>query len=112
MSVKIENWQDIKELALMSIGTDKGSWWADPGFGSELWLVKREGGAGRCADGGAAGTLARMLRECLGWLVRDGLCESVDAQAERSGKNTVSYTVTLYKPDGGSEVIAEVWSAV
>jgi phage gp46-like protein len=108
MSVKIENWQDIKELALMSIGTDKGSWWADPEFGSELWLLKREGKA----DGGTAGTLARMLRECLGWLVRDGLCESVDAQAERSGRNTVSYTVTLYKPDGESDVIKEVWSAV
>jgi phage gp46-like protein len=66
----------------------------------------------RWADGGTAGTLARMLRECLGWLVRDGLCESVDAQAERSGRHTVSYTVTLCKPDGGSDVIKEVWSAV
>jgi phage gp46-like protein len=66
----------------------------------------------RWADGGTAGKLARMLRECLGWLVRDGLCASVDAQAERSGRNPVSYTVTLYKPDGGSDVIQEVWSAV
>ena len=30
---KIENWQDIRELALMSVGTDKGKWWAYPEFG-------------------------------------------------------------------------------
>jgi phage gp46-like protein len=108
MSAKIENWQDIRELALMSIGTDKGSWWANPGFGSDLWLLKREGKI----DGNTAGTLARMLRECLAWLVSDGLCESVDAQTERSGKHTILYAITLRKPSGSSEIIREAWSAV
>jgi phage gp46-like protein len=107
VSAKLENWADIKELALMSIGTNKGSWWADPNFGSDLWLLKREGKV----DGNTAGTFARALRECLSWLVSDGLCESVDAQAERAGKNAIAYAITLSKPDGNSDLITEVWNA-
>ena len=40
---KLENWQDIRELILMSIGTDKGRWWADKEFGSELWKLRQSG---------------------------------------------------------------------
>ena len=40
--VKLENWTDIKELVAMSIGTDKGRWWADSSFGSELWVLRQE----------------------------------------------------------------------
>jgi hypothetical protein len=43
VNIRIEQWVSIEELALMSIGTDKGTWWADPDFGSELWLLKKEG---------------------------------------------------------------------
>jgi hypothetical protein len=43
----------------MSIGTDKGTWFADPGFGSDLWLLKKEGKA----DGQTAGKLERVERE-------------------------------------------------
>ena len=39
----IESWNDIRELVLMSIGTDKGTWWADPNFGSDLWILRQEG---------------------------------------------------------------------
>jgi phage gp46-like protein len=108
MSAKIESWQDIQELASLSIGTDKGSWWADPDFGSELWLLKSEGKT----DGNTEETLARLLRECLAWLVRDGLCESIDVRTERSGKHRISYTVTLFKLSGGSAAITEVWSVI
>jgi phage gp46-like protein len=108
MSGRIENWADIKELALMSVGTDKGAWWAYPEFGSELWLLRREGKM----DGNTAGTLERLLRECLAWLVQDGLCENVDARAERVGKRVIAYTVTLYKPGGGNAEIKGVWNAV
>lgn len=106
MSAKIEGAADIRELALMSIGTDKGSWWADPNFGSELWLLKQNGKL----DGNTAGTLARMIRECLAWLVSDGLCKSIDVEAERTSKYAIAYIVTLNKPDGKSIPITEVWS--
>jgi phage gp46-like protein len=108
MSIKIENWQDIQELALMSIGTDKGAWFADPSFGSELWLLKKEGKI----DGRTAGTLERMVRESLQWLITDGLAAAVDCTAERNGKNRIDYRAVITRPSGSPVTVTEVWSAV
>ena len=106
--VTIENWNDIRELALMSIGTDKGSWWADPGFGSELWLL-RQGGK---VDGRTAGTLRRMLLECTQWLVDDGLVKKIECETERAGKNEIGYRVTFSGTTGSNAEIKGVWNAV
>jgi phage gp46-like protein len=92
----------------MSIGTDKGTWWADPDFGSELWLLKKEGKV----DGRTAGTLERMLRESLQWLVKDGLAATVDCATERTGKDRIDYRVTVTRPDGSPETIKEVWNVI
>jgi hypothetical protein len=110
MSAKIENWQDIKELALMSIGTDKGSWRADPGFGSGrksamriyFWsfasgkTTRMDTRRGRLPAGQVplvwpdkSSPSRRMLRECLGRLARDGLRASADARAERQTRRFV-----------------------
>jgi phage gp46-like protein len=104
----IENWNDARELVLMSIGTDKGSWWADPGFGSELRLLRQNGKV----DGRTAGTLRRMILECTQWLVNDGLAKRIDCEAERSGKDEISYAVTIYGANGSVLSIKEAWSAV
>jgi len=104
--VKIENWQDVKELALMSIGTNKGTWWAYPDFGSELWLLKQTGKV----DGQTAGTLRRMVLEAVTWLVDDGLASKIECEAERTGKNRISYKVVIFRPDGGTVFIREVWN--
>jgi phage gp46-like protein len=92
----------------MSIGTDKGAWFADPDFGSELWLLKKEGKV----DGQTAGKLERMLRECLQWLINDGLAATVDCTAERSGKNRIDYRVTVTRPDGSPVTVKEAWNVV
>jgi len=108
VSVRIEQWADIRELARMSIGTDKGRWPADPNFGSELWLLKKTGKA----DGQTAGTLERMIRESLQWLIDDKLAGSIDCTAERNGKNKIDYRVTVCRPDGSPVIVEEVWSVV
>ena len=108
MSARIERWASIEELARMSLGTDKGTWWAAPGFGSELWLLRQAGKV----DGLTAGTVERMAREALQWLVAEGLARSVDVRAERSGKSRIDYAVTVTRPDGSSAVIKEAWSVV
>jgi phage gp46-like protein len=92
----------------MSIGTDKGAWFADPGFGSELWLLKKEGKA----DGRTAGKLERMLRESLQWLINDGLAAAVDCRAERTGKNRIDYQVTVTRPDGSPVEIKDAWNVI
>jgi phage gp46-like protein len=109
-SVRIEQWAGIRDLALMSIGTDKGAWWADPDFGSELWLLKKEGKV----DGQTAGILERMVRDSLRWLVDDGLAAAVDCTAERSGKNRIDYQVDIRRPDGSlvEPRIKEVWNVI
>jgi phage gp46-like protein len=106
--VRIEQWDDIRELALMSIGTDKGAWWADPDFGSELWLLRKNGKV----DGQTAGTLRRMVLESLQWIISDGLAAKIDCLAERAGKNEIHYRVTLFHPNGNNVLITEVWRAV
>ena len=108
MSIRIEAWDSIKELVRMSIGTDKGTWFADPGFGSELWLLKKAGKA----DGQTAGTPERMIRECLQWLPDDSPAASIDRGAERSGKNRIDYRITVIRPDGSPVTVQEVWNVI
>lgn len=108
MNARLEDWCDIRQLVRMSIGTNKGTWWADPTFGSELWLLQRSGRV----DGTTAGTLRRMVLECLQWLVDDGLAEKIECAAERSDKHRISYQVTVRRPNGGTEEVSEVWNAV
>jgi phage gp46-like protein len=105
--IGIEHWAGVRELVLMSIGTDKGSWWADPGFGSDLWISRREGKV----NGRTAGTVRRALDECLEWLKRDGIAAAVDCRAEWSGKNEIEYTVTVTRPNGDPVIVRDTWHA-
>jgi len=107
-TVCIENWSDIRELAQMSIGTDKGSWWADPDFGSELFMLRENGKV----DGKTAGTFKRMLQECLLWLITDGLATSISCIVERTGKNEISYSVEIIQPNENNILIKDVWNGV
>jgi len=106
--IAIEKWTDIRELVRMSIGTDKGTWFADPNFGSELWLLKKTGKV----DSQTAGTLERMIRESLQWLIDDKLADTIDCVAERNGKNRIDYHITVFRPDGSSVTVEEVWSVI
>jgi phage gp46-like protein len=108
VSARIEQWASIEELVRMSIGTDKGTWFADPAFGSDLWLLKKEGKV----DGQTAGRLEEIVRESLRWLVADGLAASVDCAAERNGKNRIDYRVMVTRTDGSAVTIPEVWSVI
>jgi phage gp46-like protein len=107
-TVRIENWADVRELARMSIGTDKGSWWADPAFGSELWKLKQTGKV----DNRTAGTFRQMLDECLKWLKDDGIAGGIACGAERLGKNEIAYSVTVSRPDNDPLIIKDVWNAL
>jgi phage gp46-like protein len=107
-TVKIENWIDVRELALMSIGTNKGAWWADENFGSELWLLQKSGKV----DGQTAGALQRMIQECLQWMLDDMLVRKITCATERTSKNTISYTVVMERPSEDDILIKEVWSVV
>ncbi|MDR1031032.1 MAG: phage GP46 family protein [Treponema sp.] len=106
--VKIEQWADIRELVQMSIGTNKGTWWADPSFGSDLWLLRQTGKI----NGQTADTLRHLILQATQWLVSDGLVQEITCQAERSGKNEITYEVTVIRANGPHELLKEVWHAL
>jgi phage gp46-like protein len=107
-TVRIENWTDVRELVELSIGTDKGSWWADPAFGSDLWKLKQTGKV----DNRTAGTFQRMLQESLKWLTDDGIADEVRCTAGRLGKNEIAYSVTTLRPDKEPLIIKDTWNAL
>ena len=107
-TIKIENWTDIRELVLMCIGTNKGTWWADPSFGSDLWIIRQEGKVNERT----AGMVQQLVLNATQWLVDDGLAVSITCDAEREGKSTIGYTLTVIKPDGETIEIKEAWNAV
>lgn len=106
--IKLENWTDIKELVAMSIGTDKGRWWADSLFGSDLWVLRQASKV----DGSTAGKVRAMILESLAWLKQDGLVKDIQCTAERRGKNEIDYALTVTKGDGGTIFIKDVWHGV
>lgn len=106
--VRIETWADIRELVCMSLGTNKGTWWADPAFGSDLWLLRQRGKI----DEKTAGTLRHMILQATQWLVTDGLVQGITCQAERTGKQEITYSVTAMRTHSTREVIKEVWHAL
>jgi phage gp46-like protein len=108
MSIRIEDWMSIPDLVRMRIGTNKGTWFADPAFGSELWLLKKA----RKVDGQTAGILERMVRESLQWLIDDGLVLAVECTAERNGKSRIDYQVAVTVPAGAPVTVKEAWSVV
>jgi len=102
---RIENYADIRELVLISLGTDKGSWWADQDFGSELRYLRQ----GKL-DAAAPSAFRRMALEALDWLVQDGLAAAVECEAKVSGNASLDYTVTVTRPSGDTVVIQRSWN--
>ncbi len=103
-TVRLEDWSDIRELAAMSIGTDKGRWWADKDFGSDLWILRQ----GKL-DGSTPGKVRAAILEATRWMVSDGLVQKIDCIAVHSGKNRIDYQVILTKPSGDTLIIKDVW---
>jgi phage gp46-like protein len=107
-AIKIENWAGIRELVLMCIGTDKGAWWADQSFGSELWKLRQEGKV----NNRTVGRVQQMVLECLAWMKTDGLAAGIDCRAEQTGKNEIDYLVTITKHNGDQVRVKDTWYAV
>ena len=106
--IRLENWTDIRELVAMCIGTDKGRWWADTSFGSDLWLLRQDGKV----DETTAGKVRAVILESLAWLKQDVLVKDIQCTADRVGKNEIRYAVTVVKPDGSSVFIKDLWHGI
>ncbi|WGK68369.1 phage GP46 family protein [Candidatus Haliotispira prima] len=94
----------ITDLIEMSIGTEKGSWFANPEFGSQLHTVEK-------VESKTASIVKSMIVAATQWLADDGLVLSLEVETERSGRDQISWRVTVAKPDGGGELLEGVWQA-
>lgn len=105
---KIENWQDIRELALMSVGTDKGKWWAYPEFGSDLWQLRQTGKI----DAKMCGTVRQMILDSLQWLIDDGLATKIECETERTDRTRINWSVKITRPNGRDIKVEDSWNAI
>lgn len=105
---KLENWLDIRELVLMSIGTDKGRWWADAEFGSEIWKLRQSGKLNE----NTVGTFRQMVLDSLQWLVDDALASGIECEAKQKGRDTIAYRVEVTRPDGNTIEIKDSWNGI
>lgn len=100
----LENYSNIETLALMSIHTDRGAWWADTDFGSELYTLK-----GSKITNETPSIVCSMLIECLAWLKKDELAKDIEIETKLKDKNSVYYKVVIIKPEGKNILIEDVW---
>lgn len=105
---KLENWQDIRELVHMSIGTDKGTWWADPLFGCEIWKIKQSGKV----TGTTIGTVRRMILESLDWLKQDGLAKDISCTVSQSGKHSLAWVVQVFCLNNETIHVEDSWNVI
>lgn len=104
----LEDFQSIKLLVEMSIGTDRGLWWADPDFGSDLWKIRRFGKVGP----ETAGKVKQAIEESLAWIKTDGLADSIEVETEQVGKTMIAYSVLVTQPDGNSAFVKDAWNGL
>lgn len=87
---------------------DRSGWWADPDFGSRLWLLRRE-----TLTDAVVIRAKELATEALQVLVDDGICQSFAVETARSG-DILGMTVTLYR-DGQPPAIVQfddLWSEI
>lgn len=105
-TLQIESWADIRELVKMSIGTDKGTWWADPGFGSDLWKLNQAGKV----DSNTVGYFIQYVLDCLQWLKDDGIAEDVLCTARQEGKTMIAYSVTVLRAKSTPVYLEDIYN--
>jgi len=104
----LESFMSIRQLVEMSIGTDWETWWADPAFGSKLWILRSSGKTGPSL----ASDVRQAILDSTAWLKDDGLVSSIEVDAESIGKYRVDYTVKVPRPDGSTDLIKDVWDGI
>lgn len=100
-TARLEDFDSIAQLVEMILGTDRGRWWADPSFGSDLWLIRARGKIDETTD---LDVFRRVAEEALAWLISDGIADRIEVTPQRSA-SVIRYTVTVFSPNGSKAEI-------
>ena len=124
----IQSGDDLETAALISLFTrgralpddvlpeplaDRGGYWGDQYadvegdlIGSRLWLLSRSKTTQAVVNQASV-----YARECLLWMVEDGVTESVVAEAERRAEGVLAFKVQIEQPINVAARWARVWTA-
>lgn len=86
------------EDALPDNSKDRRGWWADTSedqIGSKLWLLSRSATLTNIQS-----SVEQYVKESLQWMVVDGVAQTINVTALRSGQDTMLITIEIVQPDG------------
>ncbi|SQK28987.1 bacteriophage V tail protein [Escherichia coli] len=90
-------------------------WWGDTWpavqndrYGSRLWLLQRSKLTNQLVQ-----TVRGYIRECLQWMIDDGVVSRIDLDIRRTGINELGNSITLWCRDGPVMIsFDDLWSAI
>ncbi|GHM55591.1 hypothetical protein ECZU51_42610 [Escherichia coli] len=101
-------------LNLMTMPTsrwDGGDTWPavqNDRYGSRLWLLQRSKLTNQLVQ-----TVRGYIRECLQWMIDDGVVSRIDLDIRRTGINELGNSITLWRRDGPVMIsFDDLWSAI
>lgn len=77
-------------------------------YGSRLWLLQRSKLTNQLVL-----TVRGYIRECLQWMIDDGVVSRIDLDIRRTGINELGNSITLWRRDGPVMIsFDDLWSAI
>lgn len=77
-------------------------------YGSRLWLLQRSKLTNQLVQ-----TVKGYIRECLQWMIDDGVVSRIDLDIRRTGINELGNSITLWRRDGPVMIsFDDLWSAI
>ncbi|WP_123008369.1 phage GP46 family protein [Escherichia coli] len=77
-------------------------------YGSRLWLLQRSKLTNQLVQ-----TVRGYIRECLQWMIDDGVVSRIDLDIRRTGINELGNSITLWRRDGPVMIsFDDLWSAI
>lgn len=107
--------EDADHIAFIRgrIGFELPAWFTWPAvqndrYGSRLWLLQRSKLTNQLVQ-----TVRGYIRECLQWMIDDGVVSRIDLDIRRTGINELGNSITLWRRDGPVMIsFDDLWSAI
>lgn len=98
------------DFSVISELTEDDTWPAvqNDRYGSRLWLLQRSKLTNQLVQ-----TVRGYIRECLQWMIDDGVVSRIDLDIRRTGINELGNSITLWRRDGPVMIsFDDLWSAI
>lgn len=96
--VSLFTWRRAEPDDRLPEGQSPQGWWADPTFGSKLWLLQ-----GRPINNALLSRARAYCEQALAWMAAENIASAVEVTVERAGRNQLSLRVVLVRPRGDGE---------